>query len=75
MIYHHWHGRKGARQYWDRWKILETNDFDPYHDVKRDSQGLWQLIDHGDDRSLKLRDQIRAYFRQRSEDSDQLDPT
>lgn len=75
VIFHNWHGRKGARQYWDRWKILESNDFDPYHDVKRDSQGLWQLIDHGDDRSLKLRDQIRAYFRQRSEDSDQLDPT
>jgi hypothetical protein len=74
MITHSWHGRKQNRLYWDRWKILEKNQFDPYHDVKRDSQGLWQLIDHGDDRSINLRDQIRAYFRQRSEDSDQLDP-
>ncbi|MEY2859107.1 MAG: hypothetical protein RLZZ74_3420 [Cyanobacteriota bacterium] len=74
VICHEWHGKKGDRQYWNRWKILEKNQFDPYVDVKRDSQGLWQLIDHGDDRSIRLRDEIRAYFRQRCEDSDQLDP-
>lgn len=74
ILAHDWHGRKGARQYWDRWKILESNAFDPYTDLKRDSKGLWQLVDHDDERSIRLRDQIRAYFRQRSEDSDQRDP-
>jgi len=73
VIAHDWHGRKGARQYWDRWKILEQNNFDPIRDLKRDSKGLYQLVDHDDERSVRLRDQIRAYFRQRSEDSDQLD--
>jgi hypothetical protein len=73
LIAHDWHGRKGARGYWDRWKILESNNFDPFTDLKRDSQGLWSLVDDGSDRAILLRDQIRSYFRSRSEDSDQLD--
>lgn len=68
VITHGWHGKKANRKYWDRWKILANNKFDPYHDLKKDWQGLWQLIDHGEERSLQLRDQIRAYFRQRNED-------
>lgn len=68
-LIHHWHGKKKDRGYHDRWKILVDNQFDPDHDLKKDSQGLWQLADHGDQRSIQLRDQVRAYFRSRNEDS------
>jgi hypothetical protein len=68
-IHHAWHGSKANRKYWDRWKILVENSFDPYHDLMKDPQGMYQLVDHGDERSIRLRDQIRAYFRQRDEDS------
>ena len=67
-IHHAWHGAKVNRRYWDRWKILVDNAFDPYNDLMKDPQGVYQLVDHGDIRSINLRDQIRAYFRQRNED-------
>lgn len=68
-ILHYWHGKKKDRRYHDRWQILVNNKFDPELDLKRDSQGLYQLVDHGDLRSVNFRDQIRQYFRQRNEDS------
>ena len=67
-VYHYWHGKKVDRKYWDRWKILADNNYDPTLDLKRDSQGLYQLETH-DDRQIMLRDQLRMYFRQRNEDS------
>ncbi len=66
-IYHFWHGSKVNRQYVSRWKILTQNSYNPDTDVKADYQGLLQLETHSP-RQIKLRDQIRAYFRQRSED-------
>jgi hypothetical protein len=68
-ILHHWHGKKLQRGYTSRWKILSKYQFNPITDLARDSQGLWQLVDHGDARSIGLRDEIRAYFRSRNEDS------
>lgn len=68
-ILHYWHGKKRDRRYHDRWKILQEHQFDPNHDLKRDWQGLFQLEDHGTERSRKLRDDLRGYFRQRNEDS------
>lgn len=68
-ILHSWHGKKKDRRYTDRWKILTENEYDPFRDIDRDYQGLYQLYDAGDIRSVKLRDQIRAYFRSRAEDS------
>lgn len=68
-ILHEWHGKKASRGYHSRWQILVNNEFQPDQDLKRDSYGLWQLVDHGDVRSIKLRDQIRKYFRSRNEDS------
>lgn len=65
LLLHHWHGPKAARRYVDRWQILTESGFDPDLDLKRDWQGLYQLTD----RSAQLRDQLRAYFRQRNEDS------
>lgn len=64
-IVHYWHGKKRDRQYADRWKIIRDNGYDPDLDLKRDYQGLFQLTD----RSQKLRDQLRSYFRARNEDS------
>lgn len=64
-IFHHWHGKKKDRGYKDRWNILVDNQFDPELHIVKDTQGLWQLTDH----NIKLRDQIRYYFRQRNEDS------
>lgn len=64
-LVHYWHGKKVDRRYADRWKILTNNGYDPHLDLKRDSQGVYQLTD----RNLKLRDDIRAYFRNRNEDS------
>lgn len=72
-ILHNWHGKKKDRRYNDRWKILVDHQFTPRADVKRDYQGLWQLDDHGDLRSIRLRDDIRAYFRSRNEDSIDLE--
>src|SRR6185312_3537276 len=62
-IRHYWHGKKRDRRYWDRWKILTDTQFDPGQDIKRDWQGVYQLADHHDMRSIILRDRIRDYFR------------
>jgi hypothetical protein len=66
---HYFHGKKVRRQYVSRNKILTRNAFNPVTDLKRDWQGLYQLCDHGDERSLNLRDDLRGYFNQRNEDS------
>jgi hypothetical protein len=66
-IYHYWHGSKKDRGYTSRWKILVDNDFNPDTDIKPDAQGLLQL-ETWSMRQIRLRDQIRAYFRQRNED-------
>jgi hypothetical protein len=67
IIKHYWHGKKKNRKYVQRWDILKNNNFDPFVDLKRDYQGLWQLAGN----KPKLRDDIRKYFRQRSEDSNE----
>lgn len=69
MITHNWHGHKKNRKYAERWDILVKNKFDPTKDLIRDNQGLYRLnMSHGE-RSIRLRDDIRQYFRQRDEDS------
>lgn len=68
-LLHHWHGKKKDRRYWDRWEILKRHSFDPEADLKRDSQGLWVLSDQG----LRLRNDLQRYFRQRNEDSTDLE--
>lgn len=68
MISHYWHGNKKNRKYKQRWDILTRNKYDPTKDISRDGQGLYRLVDHFDHRSIRLRDEIRTYFRQRKED-------
>lgn len=64
FITHHWHGKKRSRRYLERWQILTKHKFDPFTDLKRDHQGLYQLIG-----KPRLQEDIRQYFRTRDEDS------
>ena len=64
---HQWHGSKSARGYNYRWKILRDFAFDPYTDLYRDWQGIYQLTPA----KPGLRDALRRYFASRNED----DPT
>ena len=64
-IVHNFHGKKRNRFYVERWKCLDEKQYDPIRDIKRDYQGLFQL----DTDKIKLRDDIRKYFRARNEDS------
>lgn len=72
-IIHSWHGKKVDRRYADRWQILVKNKFNPFEDVKYNSYGILQFHDDGSERFLRLRDEIRAYFRCRHEDSIDLE--
>jgi hypothetical protein len=62
---HYWHGPISKRGYEWRWKILATHGFDPYTDLKRELTGLLELRGN----KPGLRDELRAYFRQRNEDA------
>jgi hypothetical protein len=62
---HWWHGSKASRRYVERWSILIDNNFTPYTDLRRDWQGIYALNQN----KPKLRDDLRAYFGQRDEDS------
>ena len=62
---HHWHGPMQKRGYTTRPQILVNNHYDPLVDIIYDEQGVIQLAGN----KPKLRDDIRAYFRSRSEDS------
>lgn len=64
-INHYWHGRITNRNYGNRWKLLIKHGFDPDTDIKYDSNGIMRLTDQ----KPLLRDDIRRYFRARSEDS------
>jgi hypothetical protein len=71
-IFHHWHGKKKDRRYHDRWKILLDHQFDPVSDLKRNDQGLLELVVMTP-RQMCLRDEIRRYLRARNEDSIDLE--
>lgn len=64
-VNHYWHGSKQHRRYQDRWKILVEDGFNPLEDIKYDFQGVLEL----DERNIKLRDDVIAYFGVRNEDS------
>ncbi len=65
----HWfHGNKRDRKYGDRGQILIKNEYNPLTDIKYDAHGVLQLETH-DPRQIRLRDQIRHYFKTRNEDS------
>lgn len=62
---HHWHGSLRNRGYQTRPQILIRNHFDPTQDLIYDENGVLQFAGN----KPALRDDIRAYFRQRHEDS------
>jgi hypothetical protein len=64
LIIHNFHGAKKNRKYRERWQILIDNKFDPDTDLRRDSQGLLQVVNNPN-----LLYDIHQYFRQRNEDS------
>lgn len=68
LAVHYWHGKTADRKYQDRPRILIRNQYDPATDVTQDSQGVLQLT--GD--KPRLRDDLRAYFLGRNEDT--IDP-
>lgn len=72
-IMHWFHGKKKDRKYWDRWKILTENQFNPFTDIRTDSYGTLMWVDDMTDRMIRMRDQVRAYFRNRNEDSIDLE--
>jgi hypothetical protein len=69
LALHYWHGSKVNRKYGSRKKILIDCEYNPETDLKRDWQGVYQLSDQFTDRSQKLRDHVRKYFRERNEDA------
>jgi hypothetical protein len=68
LIHHHWHGKKENRRYVSRWDILKKDQYDPKCDILRDTYGAIRLAGN----KPELRDDLREYFRQRSEDSQEL---
>lgn len=71
-LIHNWHGKKKDRRYFDRWQILVNNKYKPHNDIKKSHNGVFHFHDDGSMRYIRLRDEIRHYFRQRSEDSTDL---
>jgi hypothetical protein len=67
-LFHYWHGSKQHRRYQDRWKILVEDRFEPTQDLKYDFQGILEL----NERNIRLRDDVIAYFAVRNEDSTDL---
>lgn len=68
LVNHYYHGEKKARNYDNRWRLLVQTKYNPLTDIKKDTQGLWQLQDDGTERFIDLRDGLRKYARMRSED-------
>ena len=68
-LLHHFHGKKKNRKYVERWQILIDNQYDPDVDIVHDVQGVIHLRGN----KPKLRDDLRAYFRVRDEDSIDLE--
>jgi hypothetical protein len=65
-IVHYWHGPMWARMYSHKWEIIIRNKYDPNIHLKKTSQGVLQWSAAA---TPQLRDDLRSYFRIRSEDS------
>lgn len=67
-VRHLWHGSKSERGYGWRSNILIDCQFDPETDLTKDVSGLWRLV-VTNPRQIKMRDDLRKYFRSRKEDA------
>jgi hypothetical protein len=72
-ILHYFHGPKINRDYWDRWRILVDNEFNPDADIKPDATGVYQLQEARTARRRAMRDGLRLYFRSRDEDDPRVE--
>lgn len=68
LVFHDAHGKKVDRKYNTREQILIGNQYDPTTDIKYDTQGHL-MLETWEPRQIRMRDQIRAYFRARNEDN------
>ena len=64
-ILHHWHGSLENRKYRERWNILSSSQFNPFHDVGFDNDGVIQLTESGQ----RLESELKKYFLERQEDA------
>jgi hypothetical protein len=62
-VNHLWHGSKKDRGYSTRWDLLTNHKYDPYTDLFKDSEGIYQL----EPNRIDFRDDIRKYFSSRNE--------
>ena len=65
IVFHLWHGPLKARRYSTREQILIRNHYDPNVDIVRRRDGLIELAGN----KPRLRDDTRAYFAERNEDT------
>jgi hypothetical protein len=73
-LQHFWHGNKIDRGYNTREFILIDGRFNPHTDIRYNRHGILELVVHSH-RQIKMRDQIRAYYRKRNEDCNELRST
>ena len=66
-IAHHFHGKKINRGYHNRSQILIDYQFNPYTDLVKDKQGVYELIIQSE-RQQKFADALYKYFESRKED-------
>lgn len=71
VVRHLFHGSKRNRQYGSRWKILTNWQYDPYTDIKEDSNGLWTIVVENE-RQIGFRDATYRYHVSRQEDANSL---
>lgn len=64
-IEHNFHGSKKNRQYWSRWDILISNNYNPKTDLCYDAQGVVQLCSSN---KYKIEHDVMLYNRNRAED-------
>lgn len=67
-VRHLYHGHHETRGYEWRDNVLIRNHFDPETDLTKDIYGIWRLVVKTP-RQIQLRDDLRAYFRSRNEDT------
>lgn len=68
-IEHSWHGQKKARKYIERWDILRAHQFDPLHDLKRNTWGVVELAGN----KPEFAHDLDRYMRQRNEDANAME--
>jgi hypothetical protein len=71
-VFHYFHGDKQKRGYNTKHSLLAQIGFDPTRHLKRDSQGLWQMNDLGEETYVQLRDTLRVVAKGRKEDSTEV---